>query len=84
MKTGHFRLRSVIDQDGAGVLDLERGTIAALNSTGGQIWQALERGESADEIAVRISCETGHALSLVERDVRQFIEDLREHHLLPR
>lgn len=71
-----------MNQDGAAILNSETGTITALNSTGAFVWQALERGEDAALIAQKLARETGTQLGAAERDVRKFIEDLRNRKLV--
>jgi hypothetical protein len=76
-------LQSVVDHDGAVILNVERGLISTLNPTGAYIWQGLERGESLEAIIANLSRETGKESSMVERDVCEFVEDLKQKHLLP-
>lgn len=83
MAIGHTRLHAVVDQDGAAILDIERGSISTLNSTGAYIWQGLERGESFETIVANLVRESGEEKPIVECDVREFIESLREKYLLP-
>lgn len=75
-------LRTIVNQDGAAVLDTKLGSISTLNATGAYVWQGLERGESIETIAADLSRETGERLEVVERDVREFAESLRAQHLL--
>lgn len=75
-------LRTIVNQDGAAVLDTKLGSISTLNATGAYVWQGLERGESIETIAADLSRETRERLEVVERDVREFAESLRAQHLL--
>lgn len=75
-------LRTVINADGAAVLDMPSGTITTLNPTGAYIWQALQRGETAETIAVNLAQETNEALDVVERGVAAFLAELKAHDLL--
>ena len=70
-------LRTIVNQDGAAVLDTRLGLISTLNSTGAYVWQALKRGDSLETIVANLSGETGEQPEVVERDVREFIETLR-------
>lgn len=45
---GH--LRSIIDRDGAVILDIEHDAMLTLNSTGGYVWEKLRQGRLIDEI----------------------------------
>lgn len=83
MAIGHTHLHTVVDQDGAAILDVERGSISTLNSTGAYIWQGLERSETLETIVANLVRESGVEKRVVESDVREFIANLREQHLLP-
>jgi hypothetical protein len=74
-------LHTVVDQDGAAILDIERGLITTLNPTGAYVWQGLERGETLERIVANLTRETGEDALVVERDVHQFFEALEENHL---
>jgi Coenzyme PQQ synthesis protein D (PqqD) len=76
-------LQAVVDQDGAAILDIKRGLISTLNVTGAYVWQRLRRGESLEAIVANLSHETGQESLLVERDVREFVDDLKRKNLLP-
>jgi hypothetical protein len=76
-------LKAIVDQDGAAILDIERGLISTLNPTGAHVWQGLQRGESLETIIANLAHETGEESLLVERDVREFVEDLKQKRLLP-
>ncbi len=76
-------LRTVVNQDGAAVLDTLRGTISTLNTTGAYIWQALERGEREEEIVDGLASETGESPHAIRDDVKDFIAALREQKMLP-
>jgi hypothetical protein len=76
-------LHSVVDQDGAAILDIDRGLISTLNTTGAYVWQGLERGELVETIVASLARETGEEPALVERDVRDFLSTLKQEHLLP-
>jgi hypothetical protein len=76
------QLRTVVDQDGAAILDVERGLISTLNPTGAYVWERLQRGETIETIILDLAHESGEEVFLVDRDVRVFIEALREKRLL--
>jgi len=78
------KLKVVVNDDGAAILDIENDSISTLNPTGAYVWQGLQRGESIDTIIASLARETGEEFALIERDVRAFIEDLNQKHLLPR
>jgi hypothetical protein len=79
-----LQLKTIFDRDGAAILDIERGLLSTLNATGSYVWQGLQRGESLEIIIAGLACETGEESILVERDVREFVEDLKQMRLLPK
>jgi hypothetical protein len=80
MKNSH--LQTVVDQDGAAILDIDRGQVSKLNPTGAFVWQRLQRGETIEEVIANLACETGEEIRVIERDVREFVEVLKEQRLL--
>lgn len=83
MRNKNSHLRTVANADGAAILDMEAGQISTLNSTGAQVWQALDRGETLDAIALRLAHETGEEIDAIKKDLREFIDTLNKEHLLP-
>lgn len=83
MAIENHRLKTVVDQDGGVILDIERGLISTLNPTGAYVWSGLQRGESLESITANLVRETGEDTLTVERDVRAFVEDLKQRTLLP-
>lgn len=77
-------LRAVANDDGAAILDIEYGSISTLNPTGAYVWRGLERGEALELIIASLARETGEDPLRVDGDVREFVEDLKQRHLLPR
>jgi len=77
-------LKAVVNEDGAAILDIENDSISTLNLTGAYVWQGLQRGESIDTMIASLARETGEEFALVERDVRAFVEDLKQKQLLSR
>jgi hypothetical protein len=75
-------LRSVVDHDGAVILDIERDAMLTLNSTGGYVWERLRQGKLIDEIICELAAETAADPIAVDRDVRAVLEDLKSKHLL--
>ena len=76
------RLRSIIDHDGAVILDIDHDAMLTLNSTGGYVWEKLKQGKLIDEIISMLAAESGADLAMVDRDVRAFLEDLKAKHLI--
>jgi len=75
-------LHVVADQDGAAILDIERGSVSTLNPTGAYVWQRLHAGATIETIIADLARETSEDIHLIEHDVREFIEALKEKQLL--
>jgi predicted transcriptional regulator of viral defense system len=82
MVTDNSHLRTIVNEDGAAVLNTKQGTISTLNATGAYIWQALERGEHEEDIVEGLARETGSASDTIRQDVSDFISALQEHGML--
>jgi hypothetical protein len=76
--------RFIASEDGAVILDIDHNTICTLNPTGAYVWKELQRGESLDAVIATLHRDTGEDPSLLERDVRAFLEELEQRQLLPR
>jgi hypothetical protein len=76
-------LHTVVDQDGAVILDIKRNTLSTLNCTGAYVWEELRQGRPLNEIIHTLAHETDTDLSIVERDVNDFLGELKSQHLLP-
>ena len=50
MALGSSRLHTVVDSDGAAILDIKCGLISTLNATGAFVWQALQCGETVSAL----------------------------------
>jgi hypothetical protein len=69
-------VQSVIDGNGAVLLDLAQGTYFSLNGTAAEIWLRLERGESVHAIEDHISRTYAVPLDIARVDVSAFLEVL--------
>jgi hypothetical protein len=76
------RLRSIVDSDGAAILDIDRGMLTRLNTTGSYVWGCLLRGESVSRIVLSLAAETNTDVTVVQCDVDVFLEQITTHHLL--
>lgn len=76
MNTVSPHIRTVLNRDGAAVLDTHRGEIATFNQTGATIWHGLVQGKPESQIAEDLAVATGADLVQVARDVHNFVEDL--------
>jgi hypothetical protein len=77
-------LKVVVNEDGAAILDIEHDSISTLNPTGTYVWQGLERGDSVETIIAKLARDAGEDPLLIEHDVRDFIEDLKQKQLVAR
>jgi hypothetical protein len=75
-------VRSTHGQDGAIVLDVEQGQMFNLNLVGSRILELLENGSAEPDIVNVICREFNADQKIVENDVREFVESLKEHKLL--
>lgn len=82
MLTNTPHLRSVVNHDGAVILDIPGNQITTLNATAAYIWARLQEGKGTDEIVAELARDTGHDPLVVERDVQEFLRQLIEKHLL--
>jgi hypothetical protein len=74
-------LRSVVDHDGAVILDIKRDQFFSMNPVGSYIWERLLKGEGLDQIARELAEETETEISLVIADINDFVADLKSKHL---
>jgi hypothetical protein len=74
-------LSSVVDHDGAIILDMKRDQFFSMNPIGAYIWQRLMKGEGIDEIAKALAKETGSDISVVLADVADFVGELKNKRL---
>jgi hypothetical protein len=75
-------LESAIDSDGAAILDAATGVISTLNPVGACVWNGLCEGTPLEDIIGKLSKDTGESISVIEPDVRRFVEQLRMEGLL--
>jgi Coenzyme PQQ synthesis protein D (PqqD) len=64
------------------VLDLEGSVYMSLNGSGAVCWHALAGGATRDEIVRRLTERFNVARERAERDVEDFLQELRSHDLL--
>ena len=82
MADSSSKLRTVINPDGAAILDIPRNQITTLNSTGGFIWERLQQGLPVEQIVDALARESNTDPLIVEKDVNTFLEQLQSKHLL--
>jgi hypothetical protein len=81
MVTTPTHLRSIVDHDGAVILDITRDQFFSMNPVGAYIWARLLNGEGLDQIAKTLAEETGTDIAVVTADVNDFVADLKSKHL---
>ena len=70
-------LRTIANSDGAAILDVSSNQITTLNSTGSFIWARLQEGLAVQEIVNQIARASDMEITLVEREVIAFVDDLK-------
>jgi hypothetical protein len=75
-------VRSTHSQDGAVVLDIVHGQMFRLNLIGSRLLELLKQGHTEPQIAEQLSQEFDVDPVSIAIDVREFLEQLRQHHLL--
>jgi hypothetical protein len=75
-------LRSIVDHDGAVILNSTRNQIITLDAMGGYIWERLQQGMSPSEIVRHLNLETGEAPDVVQQDVDELLSELQSRHLI--
>jgi hypothetical protein len=82
MVTVTANVRSIVDHDGAVILDIPRNAMITLDATGAYIWERLQRGVQIDAIIVELVRDTGADEVVVAKDVGAFIDQLKSKHLV--
>jgi hypothetical protein len=75
-------LRSIVDHDGAVILDTPNNAMTPLNSTGAYVWERLERGMALDDIITELAQATSTDRTIVGTDVNLFMEELKSRRLV--
>jgi hypothetical protein len=75
-------VRSIVDHDGAVILNIPRNAMTTLDSAGAYIWERLQRGLQVDSIIAELAHDTGTDESIVAKDVEEFMEQLKSTHLV--
>lgn len=76
------QLRSIVDRDGALILNISTSEATPLNSTGAYVWQRLEQGMLIESIIADLARDTNTDVAVVASDVDRFMEQLKCRHLL--
>jgi Coenzyme PQQ synthesis protein D (PqqD) len=75
-------VRRTNDQDGSIVLDIDHGEMFTVNFVGSKILGMLEQNYSEAQITAEICQTFAISQKAAERDLRDFLNCLREHQLL--
>jgi len=75
-------LRSIVNKDGAVVLNSKHNQITTLDAMGGYIWRLLEQGLTRDAIVQHLTNETQEPSEAIGRDVDDFLSALTSTNLL--
>ena len=75
-------VRSMTNQDGGILLDIDQGLMFSLNIVGSKIIDKLQRGMEPSQIVDEISAEFGAPREMIQKDVEEFLACLQEKALL--
>jgi len=75
-------IRSIRNEDGGIVLDIDHGQMFRLNPVGALIVESLGKGCAETEVAKEISLQYSISEEIALADVREFLESLEEHKLV--
>lgn len=75
-------VQSVIDPDGAVLLDLNRGKYFSLNGLAADIWRKLEEGLSLAQVEAHLVEKYDAPVEVLRRDLAGFVESLRKERLV--
>lgn len=75
-------IRSIVDHDGAVILDMKADHFYTMNPVGAYIWTRLQNGQSLDQIAKALAEETGADIGSAYADINDFVSELKKKHLL--
>ncbi len=76
------RVRNVNTQDGAVLLDIDQGLCFSMNPVGARIWEMLKMNHSVDFIVDILASDFSVPREQVLEDVRAFLGQLQNQHLL--
>ena len=75
-------VRSTHNQDGAIVLDVRQGQMFNLNFVGSRILELVKSGSAESAIVDEISREFGVSQDVAEKDVHEFLQNLKKRQLV--
>jgi len=75
-------IRMTVTQDGAVLMDFQRGSMLTLNPTGTIIWQQLSDGSSPSQVADHLASKFAIPHEQASADVNEFLEQLQAQHLI--
>jgi hypothetical protein len=75
-------VRTTHGQDGAVVLDIRQGQMFNLNPVGSRIVELLKTGTTELQIAGQLSREFDVGRDVAEKDIREFLQELKNHRLI--
>lgn len=77
-------VRSMVNEDGAVLLDIAQGVMVNLNPVGGFIWNLMRDGASEPAIVAKIVGEFGIDEHQAATDLEEFLADLYKRTLISR
>lgn len=80
--TVQSHVRSMIDTDGAVLLDLKAGKYYSLNTVGARIWSDIEKGLSVPEILRHLEETFPGPAERLQTDLTAFVQGLKDKELI--
>ncbi len=77
-------VKSVVEPEGAVILDIPNNQILHLNSTGSFVWKQLSEGNSPVDIVRALAAETSMSPLQIEEEVLTFLRQLETEKLIVR
>ena len=71
-------VRSITAQDGALILDLEKGIYYSFNGVGARIWEGITNGQSARLILKSLKSRYQATTDTLQADLNNFIHELKK------
>jgi Coenzyme PQQ synthesis protein D (PqqD) len=75
-------VKSIVNHDGAVILDITRNAMITLDATGAYVWRRLLSGLQIDAIISELVRDTGADEAMIAKDVDAFMDQLKSRHLV--
>lgn len=75
-------LKSIVDHDGAVILDISQDALTTLDAIGAYVWQRLKKGIQVDAIVAELVRDSGADPEMVAKDLEEFMDHLKSRNLI--